>query len=67
LISSKNEGPFWITFDIVFENDEDFERVLSAKVLTKEWICGTYKIPKDTLIFIEIPAARAIKFSFPCP
>ena len=67
LIRSKNAGPFWITFDIVFENEEDFERVVSAKVLTKEWISGTYKIPQDTLIFVEIPAARAIKFSFPRP
>jgi hypothetical protein len=67
LIRSKNAGPFWITFDIVFENVEDFERVVSAKVLTKEWISGTYKIPQDTLIFVEIPTARAIKFSFPRP
>ena len=67
LIRSKNAGPFWITFDIVFENEEDFERVVAAKVLTKEWISGTYKIPQDTLIFVEIPAARAIKFSFPRP
>ena len=67
LIRSKNAGPLWITFDIVFENVEDFERVVSAKVLTKEWISGTYKIPQDTLIFVEIPAARAIKFSFPRP
>ena len=36
LIRSKNAGLFWITFGIVFENDEDFERVISAKVLTKE-------------------------------
>jgi len=35
LIRSKNAGPFWITFDIVFENDVDFERVVSAKVLTR--------------------------------
>ena len=65
LIRSKNAGPFWITFDIVFENEDDFVRAVSAKVLTKEWISGTYKIPQDTLISIEIPAARAIKFSFP--
>ena len=30
-------------------------------------ISGTYKIPQDTLIFVEIPAARAIKYSFPRP
>ena len=67
LIRSKNVGLFWITFDFVFENDEDLERVISAKILTKKLISGTYKIPQDTLIFIEIPAARAIKFSFPRP
>ena len=67
LIRSKNAGPFWITFDIVFENEDDFVRAVSAKVLTKEWISGTYKIPQDTLIFVKIPAARAFKFSFPRP
>ena len=67
LIRSKNEGPFWITFYIVFENDEDFERVISAKILTKEWISGINKFPQDTLIFIENPAACTIKFSFPRP
>ena len=46
---------------------DHFQRVVSAKVLTKEWISGTYKIPQDSLIFVEIPAARAIKFSFPRP
>ena len=64
MIRSKNAGLFWITFDIVFENDKDFERVISSKVLTKEWISGTYKIPQANLNFIEIPTGRAIKFSF---
>ena len=30
LIRSKNAGPFWITFDIMFANDTDFKRVVSA-------------------------------------
>ena len=67
LIRSKNAGPFWITFDIVFADDEDFERAVFAKVLTKEWVAGTYHIPEDSIIFVEISAARAIKFSFPRP
>ena len=65
LIRSKNAGPFWITFDIMFANDTDFKRVVSAKVLTKSWIAQTYQIPEDSVIFIEINAASAIKFSFP--
>ena len=67
LIRSKNAGPFWITFDIMFANDEDFESVVSAKILTKNWIARTYQVPEDSVIFLEIFAAKAIKFSFPRP
>jgi len=67
LIRSKNAGPFWITFDIIFASDVDFERVVSAKVLTKNWIARTYQVPEYSVIFIGIPTARAIKFSFPRP
>ena len=67
LIRSKNAGPFWVTFDIMFANDEDFESVVSAKVLTKNWIARTYQVPEDSVIFLEIFAAKAIKFSFPRP
>ena len=42
LIRSKNVGPFWVTFDILFASDADFERVVSAKILTKNWIARTY-------------------------
>ena len=47
LIHSKNAGPFWITFDIMFTNDADFERVISSKVLTKNWIARTFQVPED--------------------
>jgi hypothetical protein len=64
LIRSKNAGPFWITFDIMFANDTNFKRVVSAKVLTKSWIAKTYQIPEDSVIFVEITVASAIKFCF---
>ena len=67
LIRSKNAGPFWVTFDIMFANDADFERVVSAKVLTKNWIPRTCQVQEDSVIFLGIFAARAIKFSFPRP
>ena len=67
LIRSKNAGQFWVTFDIMFANDADFEKVVSAKVLTKNWIARTYQVPEDSVIFVEISAANAFKFSFPRP
>ena len=60
LIRSKNAGPFWVTFDIIFENYADFERVVSAKVLTKNWIARTYQVQEDSVIFEGISAANAI-------
>ncbi len=50
LIRSKNAGPFWITFDIMFANETDFKRVVSAKVLTKSWIDQTDQVEKDSVI-----------------
>ena len=67
LIRSKNAGPFWVSFDIMFANDEDFESVVSAKILTKNLIARTYQVPEDSVILLEIFAAKAIKFSFPRP
>ena len=64
LIRSKNAGPFWITFDIMFATDTDFKRVVSAKVLTKSWVAQTYQVEEDSVIFVEITAASASKFFF---
>ena len=64
LIRSKNVVPFWVTFDIMFANDADFEKVVSAKVLTKSWIARTYQVPEDSVIILGILAARAINFHF---
>ena len=54
-----------------FKKDEyaelNFERVVSAKVLTKNWIARTYQVQEDSVIFVGIYAANAIKFSFPRP
>ena len=65
LIRSKNAGPFWVTFDIMFANDADFERVVSAKILTKNWIDRTYQVLEDAVILVGVLAANATKISFP--
>lgn len=65
LIRSKNAGPFWITFDIMFATDIDFERVVAAGVITKPWIAATWQQNEDEILLKNLAAARAIKFSFP--
>lgn len=65
LVRSKNAGPFWLTFDIMFEKREDYERVCAAKVLTRERIAQIYGLRDETILIVNHDAAQAIKISFP--
>ena len=67
LIRSKNAGPFNLTFDIMFEDEETYRRVLDSGVLTKESFSKMYDVPIDDIIFVQHDKARAIKISIPRP
>jgi hypothetical protein len=63
-VRSKNAKPFRLTFDIIFNNKETFERVITQKVLTPETICSIYGVTRsDITSFHEFPAGLAIKFT----
>lgn len=65
LVRSKNAGPFWLTFDIMFDAREAYERVRDSGVLNKAWIAKTYGLKEDAIIVVNHEAALAIKISFP--
>jgi len=67
LIRSKNAGPFTLTFDIMFETEETYRRVLRSRVLTKGVFAKLYRVPEGEVMFFEHDAARAIKISIPRP
>lgn len=67
LIRSKNAGAFWLTFDIMFDDDESYRRVLESNAITPEIFAKIYKVPLDDIIFVHHDAARAIKISIPRP
>jgi len=67
LIRSKNAGPFTLTFDVMFEEEVTYRRVLAAGVLTRASFAAIYGIPEETVRFFTHDAARAIKISIPRP
>lgn len=67
LIRSKNAGPFTLTFDVMFETDDIYRRVVKAQVLTKKRFSELYKVPEEDVLFFEHDAANAIKISIPRP
>ncbi len=67
LIRSKNAGPFNLTFDIMFEEEEAYRRVVRANVVNKEVFGRIYRIPPEKILLVHHDAARAIKISIPRP
>jgi hypothetical protein len=67
LIRAKNAGPFVLTFDIMFEDEATYRRVVAAKVLTKPVFARLYRVAEEDVQFFEHDAARSIKISIPRP
>ncbi|MCC7426803.1 MAG: DUF4387 domain-containing protein [Alphaproteobacteria bacterium] len=63
-IRSKNAGVDHITFDIIFRERANFERVRNAKVLTRESVAALYRMdPERITDFVVFEPANAIKFT----
>jgi hypothetical protein len=64
-VRSKNAGPYWLTLDVFFADDADYEEALP--VLTEEAIAGAYRIDPAGVSLYRMPDIRVIKASFPRP
>jgi hypothetical protein len=63
-IRSKNAGVDKITFDIIFRDRANYERVKRARVLTRETMARLYRIADDRISdFVEYDPGCAIKFT----
>lgn len=67
LIRSKNAGPFELTFDIMFDDQETFQRVKKSNALSREVIGAIYRVPLEDVKFFIVPEALAFKASIPRP
>lgn len=53
VIRSKNAGPFELTFDVMFEKREVYERVKQSGVLSAELFARLYRIPLDDVLSVH--------------
>ena len=67
LIRSKNAGPFFLTFDIMFADEEHYQLVKASRHLDEYTFAELYRYPADVVRFFTCDNARAIKFSIPRP
>jgi hypothetical protein len=63
-IRSKNAGVDHITFDVIFRERGNFERVRDSGVLTRDTVAALYRIdPARITDFVVFEPANAIKFT----
>lgn len=65
VLRSKNAGPLYITFDIIFDEARTFSRVADSGVLTPALIASLYDLPAGEVQIVPFPAAYAIKITIP--
>lgn len=63
-IRSKNAGVDKITFDVIFREREQYDRVRRSGVLSREAICRIFNVPSSRISdHVEFDPALAIKFT----
>ncbi len=67
LIRSKNAGPFVMTIDVMFADEETYEKVKKSGVLNRKLIADTYQISENQVQFFEVDNSYAFKASIPRP
>lgn len=68
VIRSKNSGPYELTFDIIFKDEDMFKKVSAAEVFNPKDFAKLYDIPsKDVLSIISFDPAKAIKITITRP
>ena len=67
LVRSKNAGPFWLTIDVMFDNQDAYRRVRDSEAINRAGIAHMYGRDPADIIVVNHDAALAIKVSFPRP
>ena len=67
VIRSKNAGPFTLTIDLLFENNDKFQKILSSNILSPQVIGRLYQVDPQSITVCPFKRVKAIKISLPRP
>lgn len=64
-VRSKNAGPFWITLDLWFPDDDAFARHRHAPALQPPAVGALYGVDPAQVKCFALPELRVLKISYP--
>jgi Domain of unknown function (DUF4387) len=65
LVRSKNAGPFTLTFDVIFDDPDAFDRVTGAGIIDPAWVARTYGVAERDVQVHAYRPGLAIKVTVP--
>ena len=68
VLRSKNSGPFMITLDILFDNPENYQRVVNSGMINLQTICRLYHLDEKEIcdiVFYEKGLGIKITYNRP--
>jgi hypothetical protein len=66
-IRSKVAGPFWITIDLFFNDEEQYGKYRDCPELSPELFCRLYGADPSLVKRIPVDSLNVLKVSFPRP
>lgn len=66
-VRSKNAGPFWITLDLVFRDEEAFDRYAHSPALQPAAIAALYGVDAALVKHFPLRELLVLKISYPRP
>jgi Domain of unknown function (DUF4387) len=66
-VRSKNAGPFWITVDFFFDDEEDYRRYRDSPTLGPALFAELYQADPQLVKRFAVDSLRIIKVSFERP
>ena len=64
-VRSKNAGPFWITLDLFFHDDADFQRYAASPAIGPDAIGRLFGVQPSLVQSYLVPTLRVAKLSYP--
>lgn len=62
IIRSKNSGPFELTLDVMFTDQNTYDKFVAEKYLNRKAVAELYKMKEEDVVdIVEFPKAKAVK------
>ena len=66
-VRSKNAGPFWVTIDLFFDGQVNFDRYAMSPALGPQLFESLYGTKPDLVKRIPLSSLNVVKISYPRP